>query len=73
MQDLYKYDVGNDYPCWDVLHECSADNSTAGTKDIFNEVPVATNCSPELAPSPCAAHCPLTHTRTSRTHTRTGL
>ena len=31
VKDLYKYDSGNDYPCWDVLHDCSTDNTT-GTK-----------------------------------------
>ena len=33
VRDLYKYDAGNAYPCWDVLHQCSADG-TAGTMDL---------------------------------------
>ena len=37
VKDLYKFDAGMGYPCWDVLHECSADNNTAGTKDIDDE------------------------------------
>jgi len=37
VKDLYKYDAGNGYPCFDVLHECSADNQTQGTKDVEND------------------------------------
>jgi hypothetical protein len=32
--DMYKYNKGNDYPCWDVLYECSIGNRTKGTHDI---------------------------------------
>eukprot|EP00812_Abedinium_dasypus_P008534 NODE_2289_length_961_cov_211.593819.p1 GENE.NODE_2289_length_961_cov_211.593819~~NODE_2289_length_961_cov_211.593819.p1 ORF type:complete len:268 (+),score=51.69 NODE_2289_length_961_cov_211.593819:3-806(+) len=38
VKDLYKYNAGNGYPCWDVLHQCSDDNVTAGTKDVVNDV-----------------------------------
>merc|ERR1712018_332252 len=31
IRDLYKYDAGNNYPCWDVLQQCSADGQSAGT------------------------------------------
>jgi len=34
--DLYKYDSGSGYPCWDVLYECSVGNKTKGTKDVLN-------------------------------------
>jgi len=34
--DLYKYDKGSGYPCWDVLYECSVGNKTKGTKDVQN-------------------------------------
>jgi len=37
VKDLYKYDDGQGYPCWDVLHECSADNKTMGTKNTDND------------------------------------
>mmetsp|Transcript_102569 Transcript_102569/g.230306 ORF Transcript_102569/g.230306 Transcript_102569/m.230306 type:complete len:127 (-) Transcript_102569:70-450(-) len=37
VKDLYKYDAGNGYPCWDVLHECSVGNKTKGTKDVEND------------------------------------
>lgn len=37
VKDLYKYDAGQGYPCWDVLHECSADNQTMGSKDVEND------------------------------------
>jgi len=37
VKDLYKYDAGNGYPCWDILHECSVGNRTKGTKDVENE------------------------------------
>jgi hypothetical protein len=37
VKDLYKYDAGNGYPCWDVLHECSVGNRTKGTKDVEND------------------------------------
>lgn len=33
VRDLYKYDKGNGYPCWDVLAQCSADGQTPGTQD----------------------------------------
>jgi hypothetical protein len=32
VRDLYKYDAGNHYPCWDVLKQCSLDGH-AGTAD----------------------------------------
>jgi len=35
VRDLYKYDAGNHYPCWDVLHQCSLDGQ-AGTLDLFD-------------------------------------
>jgi len=34
VRDLYKYDAGNNYPCWDVLTQCSSDGQTAGTLDL---------------------------------------
>merc|ERR1712224_536188 len=34
VRDLYKYDQGNNYPCWDVLHQCSSDGQSAGTMDL---------------------------------------
>jgi len=37
VKDLYKYDAGNGYPCWDVLNECSVGNKTKGTKDVEGE------------------------------------
>lgn len=37
VKDMYKWDTGNGYPCWDVLHECSVGNKTKGTKDVENE------------------------------------
>jgi len=33
VRDMYKYDKGNGYPCWDVLTQCSADGQTAGSQD----------------------------------------
>lgn len=33
VRDLYKYDAGNHYPCWDVLQQCSLDGH-AGTMDL---------------------------------------
>jgi len=33
IRDLYKYDAGNHYPCWDVLSQCSSDGH-AGTMDL---------------------------------------
>lgn len=35
-RDLYKYDAGNNYPCWDALTQCSADGASAGTMDLEN-------------------------------------
>jgi hypothetical protein len=32
VRDLYKFDAGNHYPCWDVLTQCSLDGH-AGTAD----------------------------------------
>jgi hypothetical protein len=32
VRDLYKFDAGNHYPCWDVLQQCSLDGH-AGTAD----------------------------------------
>jgi len=37
VKDLYKFDAGQGYPCFDVLMQCSHDNFTAGTKDVENE------------------------------------
>jgi len=36
--DMWKYNKGNDYPCWDVLYECSPGNKTKGTKDVTDIV-----------------------------------
>lgn len=36
--DMYKWDPGNGYPCFDVEYECSSDNATVGTKDVENAV-----------------------------------
>jgi len=36
IKDLYKWDPGNGYPCWDVERECSVNNATAGTGDVEN-------------------------------------
>jgi len=33
VRDMYKFDKGNNYPCWDVLGQCSL-NGTAGTADL---------------------------------------
>ena len=38
VRDLYKYDAGNDYPCWDVLYQCSVGNTTKGTMDLLSRV-----------------------------------
>jgi len=35
IRDMYKFDGGNNYPCWDVLHQCSG-NGTAGTMDLLD-------------------------------------
>eukprot|EP00416_Gambierdiscus_australes_P031458 CAMPEP_0171087072 /NCGR_PEP_ID=MMETSP0766_2-20121228/19932_1 /TAXON_ID=439317 /ORGANISM="Gambierdiscus australes, Strain CAWD 149" /LENGTH=683 /DNA_ID=CAMNT_0011544757 /DNA_START=24 /DNA_END=2075 /DNA_ORIENTATION=- len=43
VKDLYKYDAGNGYPCWDVLYECSVGNVTKGTKDVENDIIRRTN------------------------------
>lgn len=37
VKDLYKFDSGAGYPCWDVLHQCSADHTIAGTKDVEDD------------------------------------
>lgn len=37
VKDLYRWQKGQGYPCWDVLYECSEGNATKGTKDIENE------------------------------------
>jgi len=37
VRDLYKYDAGNHYPCWDVLKQCSLDGQ-AGTQDLQGRV-----------------------------------
>jgi len=34
--DLYKYDAGPGYPCWDVLYECSVGNKTKGKLNLEN-------------------------------------
>lgn len=36
IRDLYKYDAGNNYPCWDVLQQCSTDGKSAGTLDLYD-------------------------------------
>lgn len=36
--DLYKYDAGGGYPCWDILYQCSVGNTTKGTHDIVQPV-----------------------------------
>merc|ERR1712141_973430 len=36
--DMYLWWDGNDYPCWDVLYECSVGNKTKGTHDLTNRV-----------------------------------
>ena len=36
VRDLFKWDPGNGYPCWDVEYECSAKNGTRGTGDVKN-------------------------------------
>jgi len=36
IKDLYKWDPGNGYPCWDIEYECSANNATHGTGDVEN-------------------------------------
>jgi len=33
VRDMYKFDSGNGYPCWDVLTQCSL-NGTAGSLDL---------------------------------------
>ncbi|KAJ8600619.1 hypothetical protein CTAYLR_008977, partial [Chrysophaeum taylorii] len=38
VKDLWKWDDGNGYPCFDVEYECSANNATAGTGDLENVV-----------------------------------
>lgn len=37
VRDLYKYDKGNNYPCWDVLSQCSL-NGTVGTMDLADRM-----------------------------------
>ena len=39
VRDMYKWDAGNGWPCWDVLWECSPGNGTRGTPD-FKDVQV---------------------------------
>merc|ERR1719320_321684 len=34
VKDLFKYDAGNGYPCFDVLHECSVGNVTQHHHDV---------------------------------------
>jgi len=34
VRDMYKWDSGNGYPCWDILYECSSGNGTAGTANL---------------------------------------
>jgi len=38
IRDLYKFDAGNNYPCWDVLAQCSVDGKSAGTLDLSNRM-----------------------------------
>lgn len=35
VRDLYKFDQGNNYPCFDVLGQCSH-NGTVGTQDLMD-------------------------------------
>ena len=37
VKDMYKWDAGNGWPCWDVLYECSSGNHTKGTKDTEDD------------------------------------
>jgi len=37
VKDMYKWDAGNGWPCFDVEFECSSKNGTKGTKDIEDE------------------------------------
>jgi len=37
VKDMYKWDAGNGWPCFDVEFECSPKNGTKGTKDIEDE------------------------------------
>eukprot|EP00931_Biecheleriopsis_adriatica_P115809 TRINITY_DN91563_c0_g1_i1.p1 TRINITY_DN91563_c0_g1~~TRINITY_DN91563_c0_g1_i1.p1 ORF type:complete len:682 (-),score=127.36 TRINITY_DN91563_c0_g1_i1:27-2072(-) len=34
VRDMYKFDAGNGYPCWDVLHQCSLNGTAAGSMDL---------------------------------------
>jgi len=34
VYDMYRYNKGKAYPCWDVLYECSKGNRTKATHDI---------------------------------------
>eukprot|EP00756_Hemistasia_phaeocysticola_P048410 Hpha_TRINITY_DN22835_c0_g1::TRINITY_DN22835_c0_g1_i1::g.84441::m.84441 len=36
VRDAYRWAPGNGYPCFDVEHECSKNNKTAGTMDLLN-------------------------------------
>jgi len=37
VKDMYKWDAGNGWPCWDVEFECSPKNGTKGRKDVEDE------------------------------------
>jgi hypothetical protein len=37
VKDMYKWDEGNGWPCWDVEYECSTGNKTKGTKDVEDD------------------------------------
>jgi len=36
VRDFYKFDSGNNYPCFDVLGQCSGDGASEGTNDILD-------------------------------------
>jgi len=42
IRDMYKFDSGNNYPCWDVLTQCSL-NGTAGTLDLMDRTTARKN------------------------------
>merc|ERR1712216_897593 len=36
IKDMYRWKNSNGYPCFDVEHECSEGNTTAGSFDLVN-------------------------------------
>merc|ERR1712146_55176 len=42
VRDMYKFDKGNNYPCWDVLAECSL-TGRKGTMDLKDRSNVRQN------------------------------